>query len=178
MLLTKRLSKKHVKQRWTRSLLLSQWLAVSSSFAFCYWSSSLLLCVALLNLSLIYENSEDMGTSCNSTDSSVFHRRWEKPHHSVMHDSLHYINILTYLHTKLCQYSLFKLHHLWQKLTEYVFQQPAENWRRLHEWSHTTWLCNINDDLSYFVIELPEAREATQYHPVRRMLVKHSAMYP
>jgi len=42
---------------------------------------------------------------------------------------------------------------------------------------HTSWLCNINEHLSSFGMELTKAREAAQNRPFWRMFAKHSAMH-
>jgi len=51
-----------------------------------------------------------------------------------------------------------------------VFEPPPELWRRPPGQPRSTWLKNINDDLTSFDMELPEARDAAQNRPFWRML--------
>ena len=55
---------------------------------------------------------------------------------------------------------------------------PPELWRRPPGWPHSTWLKNINDDLTLFDTQLPEQRDAAQNWPFWRMLASYSAKHP
>jgi len=59
-----------------------------------------------------------------------------------------------------------------------LFEPPPELWRRPPGPPHSTWLKNINGDLTSFDMELLEARDAAQNRPFWRMLASYSAMQP
>ena len=53
----------------------------------------------------------------------------------------------------------------WTYWCQQSYEQPSENWRRPQRRPCTTWLHNINDDLSSFGMKLSEPREATHNWP-------------
>jgi len=59
-----------------------------------------------------------------------------------------------------------------------LFEHPLELWRRPLGRPRSTWLRNINDDLTLFDMELLKARDAAQNRPFWRMLASLSAAHP
>ena len=59
-----------------------------------------------------------------------------------------------------------------------LFETPPELCRIPPGWPRSTWLKNINDDLTSFDMELVEARDAAQNWPFWRMLASYSTMSP
>ena len=59
-----------------------------------------------------------------------------------------------------------------------LFEPLPELWRRRPGSPFSTWLRNINGDLTSFDMELLDARDAAQNRPFWRMLASYSAMHP
>ena len=58
-----------------------------------------------------------------------------------------------------------------------MFEPLPELWRRPPGRPRSTWLKNINGDLTSFDMELLEARDAAQIRPFWRMLASYSVTY-
>jgi len=59
-----------------------------------------------------------------------------------------------------------------------LFEQPAENWRRLPGRPHSTWLRNVADDLKELDMDLLDAGASAQNRPLWRIIAKHGATLP
>ena len=59
-----------------------------------------------------------------------------------------------------------------------LFEPPSELWRRPPERACSSWLKNINGDLTSFDMELLEVRDAAQNRSFWTMLASYSAMHP